>query len=152
MPHRPERMAELIREELTDLIGGELSDPRIGLAQVTEVRIAPEMRVAQVYFSVMGGAEEERRTLQGLMAARGFLRSELVRRLQVRQVPELRFEVDRSERLGARLDELLKRSARRSRAASRKDFGTISSTDASSNQPSESGKDDEAGGGEHEPE
>lgn len=130
MPHRPERLAELIREELTDLIAGELSDPRVGLAQVTEVKMAPEMRVAHVFFSVMGGAQEENRTLQGLMSARGFLRAELTRRLQIRHVPELRFEIDRSEELGNRLDQLLQRSSRRSRIAARKDFGSIESDES----------------------
>jgi len=142
MPHRPERLAELIREELTDLIGGELSDPRVGLAQVTEVKMAPEMRVAHVFFSVMGGAQEERRTLQGLMAARGFLRAELTRRLQIRHVPELRFEIDRSEELGNRLDQLLQRSSRRSQNAARQDYGSIGSGESAEvdGQTGESGE------------
>jgi len=131
MPHRPERLAELIREEITDLIAGELSDPRVGLAQVTEVKMAPEMRVAHVFFSVMGGSQEEQRTLQGLMAARGFLRAELTRRLQIRHVPELRFEIDRSEELSSRLDQLLQRSSRRSRMAARRDYGSLESGESS---------------------
>lgn len=114
MPHRPERLAEMIREELTDLIGGELRDPRVGLAQVTEVKLAPEMRVAHVFVAVMGPVEEQQASLEGLLAARGYLRAELARRLQIRQVPELRFELDRSEELTARLDLLLKRAAKRS--------------------------------------
>lgn len=127
MPHRPERLAEMIREELTDLIAGEVADPRVGLAQVTEVKMAPEMRVAHVFFSVMGGSQEEKRTLQGLMAARGFLRAELTRRLQIRRVPDLRFEVDRSEELSNRMDQLLQRSSHRSRVAARRDYGSIGS-------------------------
>lgn len=137
MPHRPERLAEMIREELTDLIAGELSDPRVGLAQVTEVKMAPEMRVAHVFFSVMGGTQEENRTLQGLMAARGFLHAELTRRLQIRHVPDLRFEIDRSEELSNRLDQLLQRSSRRSRIAARRDYGSVESGDSSQADASE---------------
>jgi ribosome-binding factor A len=104
----------MIREELIDVISGELRDPRVGLAQVTEVKLAPDMHVAHVFVSVMGGAEEEQRTLQGLIAARAYLRGELARRLQVRHMPELRFEVDRSEELELRLDKLLSRAKKRS--------------------------------------
>lgn len=111
--HRPERLAEMIREELGELIEGELGDPRVGLAQVTEVKMAPEMRVAHVFVAVMGGSQEQQASLAGLMAARGYLRAELARRLGIRQVPELRFEIDRSEELNARLEALLRRAARR---------------------------------------
>jgi ribosome-binding factor A len=114
MPYRPERLGEMIREELIDVISGELRDPRVGLAQVTEVKIAPDLHVAHVFVSVMGGHEEEEATLRGLIAARGFLRTELARRLQIRQIPELRFELDRSEELGLRLDKLLTRAKKRS--------------------------------------
>jgi ribosome-binding factor A len=114
MPHRPERLGEMIREELIDVISGELRDPRVGLAQVTEVKLAPDMHVAHVFVSVMGGPEEEQETLRGLIAARGYLRGELARRLQVRQIPELRFELDRSEELGLRLEKLLSRARKRS--------------------------------------
>lgn len=111
--HRAERLAEMIRDELTELIGGELGDPRIGLAQVTEVKLPPDLRVAHVYVAVTGAREDQRLSLQALLAARGFLRTELARRLQIRQVPELRFDLDRQEELGRRLDQLLGRAARR---------------------------------------
>lgn len=113
MPHRPERLSEMIREEISDIIAGELADPRVGLAQVTEVKMAPEMRVAHIFVSVMGGRDEEKRSLEGLLAARGYMRAELARRLHIRQIPELRFEIDRSEELSGRLERLLARSAKR---------------------------------------
>ncbi len=113
MTHRPERLAEMIREELMDLIAGELRDPRVGLAQVTEVKLAPDLHMAHVFVSVMGDQREAKATLEGLIAARGFLRAALAPRLQLRQVPELRFELDRSEELAARLDQLLQRDRKR---------------------------------------
>lgn len=120
MAHRRERLAESIREELSDLIGGELADPRIGLATVTEVQTEPGLRVAHVYVAVQGTAAEQKGALSALMGARGYLRSELASRLQIRQVPELRFELDRSEELTARLDALLGRAHRRAARSSRR--------------------------------
>jgi ribosome-binding factor A len=115
MPHRPDRLAEIIREELTDLITGELRDPRVGLAQITEVKVPPEMTVAHVFVSVLGDAGEQAQTMRGLISARNYLRAELAGRLRIRHVPELRFELDRSEELSARLDRLLYRAHKRER-------------------------------------
>ncbi|HXE31258.1 MAG TPA: 30S ribosome-binding factor RbfA [Terriglobales bacterium] len=120
MPHRPERLAEMIRDELTELVEGELADPRIGLASVTEVNLAPEMRVAHIFVAVVGNEQEQQRSLQGLVAAKGFLRAELGSRLQLRHVPELRFELDRSEERRTRLESLLMRSRQRDAAMKRR--------------------------------
>lgn len=113
MPHRPERLAEAIRDELTEMIEGELADPRIGLAAITEIKLDPALRVAHIFVAIAGDEVEQRRSLQGLMSARSFLRAELGTRLQLRHVPELRFEVDRSEQHTARLEQLLARSRKR---------------------------------------
>lgn len=113
MPHRPERLAEMIREELTEMIEGELGDPRIGLAAITSISLPAPVRVADIYVQVVGDEREQQRSLQGLMAARGYLRSELGVRLQLRKVPEIRFHLDRSEQIHARLEELLARSRKR---------------------------------------
>ncbi|MGH9468415.1 MAG: 30S ribosome-binding factor RbfA [Terriglobales bacterium] len=120
MPHRPERLAETIRDELTELIEGELADPRVGLATVSEVSLEPPLRMARIYVAVAGDEEEQLRTLEGLLAARSFLRAELGHRLHLRRVPELRFELDRSREYSARLEELLQRSRKRTAAQLRK--------------------------------
>ncbi|TAN21765.1 MAG: 30S ribosome-binding factor RbfA [Acidobacteria bacterium] len=120
MPHRPERLAEMIRDELTELIEGELADPRIGLATVSEVKLEPPMRLARIYFAVSGNEEEQVRTMEGLLAARGFLRVELGHRLQLRRVPELRFELDRSKEHTQRLDQLLQRARKHYTAMDRR--------------------------------
>ncbi|MGH9481741.1 MAG: 30S ribosome-binding factor RbfA [Terriglobales bacterium] len=113
MPHHPERLAESIRAELTAIIEGELADPRVGLAAITEIHLPPPIRVAHVFVAVAGTDEEQERSLQGLLAARGYLRAQLGARLQLRRVPELRFELDRSEQRTARLERLLERSRKR---------------------------------------
>ena len=113
MPHRPERLAEMIREELTEMIEGELADPRIGLAAITSITLPPPARVADIYIQVVGDDREQQSSLQGLLAARGYLRAELALRLQLRRVPEIRFHLDKSEQIHARLEQLLARSHKR---------------------------------------
>jgi ribosome-binding factor A len=119
MPHRPERLAESIRDELTEMIEGELADPRIGLAAITEVHLDPRARTAHIFVAVAGDAAEQRRSLDGLFGARGFLRAQLVSRLHLRQAPEMRFELDRSEQSQARIDALLERARKRAAASDR---------------------------------
>ncbi|WP_446741753.1 30S ribosome-binding factor RbfA [Silvibacterium acidisoli] len=106
--HR-DRVAETLREEVGAMIEGELSDPRIRSAYVTQVVLNPGGKSAMVYVAVEGGKEEEASTLDGLMAARGHIRHELLERMGVRHVPDLTFLIDRSEKLTARIDELLSR-------------------------------------------
>jgi len=114
--HR-ERLGEALREEIAALVEGELGDPRIGLASVTEVHISPDGKTARVFVAASGDDEEARQTLEGLNAARGYIRHELTSRLAVRQAPEIFFVLDRSEQYGGRIDELLHRVEKRKRSS-----------------------------------
>ena len=111
--HHRNRVQETLREEISVIIDGELSDPRIGSAVVTEVALEPGGKSGHVYIAVNGDTAEEDSTLQGLMAARGYIRSELLDRLGVRHLPELSFHIDRSEKINARMDSLLTRMKKR---------------------------------------
>ncbi|MGI4852922.1 MAG: 30S ribosome-binding factor RbfA [Janthinobacterium lividum] len=111
--HHRNRVQETLREEIGVIIDGELSDPRIGSTTVTEVVLEPGGKSGHVYIAVNGDEAEEDRTLQGLMAARGYIRSELLERLGVRHLPELSFHIDRSEKINARMDTLLTRMKKR---------------------------------------
>ncbi len=95
------------------MIDGELTDPRIGSAVVTEVTLEPGGKSGQVYIAVSGNEDDEKRTLEGLKAARGYIRSALLERLGVRHLPELTFHIDRSEKINARMDTLLTRMRKR---------------------------------------
>lgn len=95
------------------MLEGELSDPRIAPSHVTEVVLAPGGKSCRVFIAVVGGEKEEQSTLEGLMAARGYIRTEIRDRMGVRHVPELTFVIDRSERINARMDELLGRMGKR---------------------------------------
>jgi ribosome-binding factor A len=111
--HR-ERMAELLREEIETIIEGELADPRIGLANVTELLLANDGRSARVMIAVEGSEEDAAETREGLLAAVGYIRHELIERLHLRRCPELHFQIDKSHAYEARVDELLGRTKKRS--------------------------------------
>jgi ribosome-binding factor A len=106
--HRLERISEAIREELAEMIGYEMADPRVGSAIVTDVQISPDKRHALVRIHVSEDSDQKQ-TLQALDHARSFLRRELANRLDVYRVPELHFEADVASELGGKLDYLLKR-------------------------------------------
>jgi ribosome-binding factor A len=107
------RVASTFSEEITAMLEGELSDPRIAPCHVTEVVLAPGGKSCRVFIAVTGTAKEEEDTLAGLMTARGFIRSEIRYRMGVRHVPELTFAIDRSEKINTRMDELLGRMEKR---------------------------------------
>jgi ribosome-binding factor A len=114
--HR-ERLSEALREEIETILEGELGDPRIGLVNVSEVHLAPDSRSARVLVVVAGDDAEAEATMEGLQAAGGYVRRELVERLHLRRAPELIFIHDRSQEYVSRIDELLGRSKKKSGSA-----------------------------------
>ena len=109
MSRRTERVNDLLREELSALIQRELKDPRLehGLVSVTEVQVSPDLKQATVYVSHLGAPEERPAILTALEHASHFLHNELLRRLNLRAAPNLRFRFDPSIERGARLAELI---------------------------------------------
>lgn len=110
--HR-KRMADAVRDELVAILEGELADPRVGLATVCDVQLSPDGRVLHVTISVQGTAEDAVRSLEGLEAAKGFIRHQVGERLALRHAPDIFFRLDRSEEYGSRIDELLRRIRKR---------------------------------------
>ena len=94
------------------MLEGELTDPRIAPCHVTEVVLAPGGKSCRVFIAVLGDEKAEKSTLDGLMAARNYIRTEIRDRMGVRHVPELTFAIDRSEKINARMDELLGRASK----------------------------------------
>ena len=111
-PHRHERVAEHIREELEELMGYELTDPRIGSVSVTEVLLSPDFRRVNIRLSLRGTAEEQAQTLLGLEHAKQFLKHQLTERLQLFRTPELYFEAALPAALAAKAPQILKRIKR----------------------------------------
>ena len=111
--HRSERIAEEIRNEVSLMLAGELKDPRLALPlTVTEVRVAPGIRAVRVFIQLEGDAAERAAALAGLKAAAGYVRHELIERLQLRRAPDVLFIDDQSEQYGHRIDELLRKTHR----------------------------------------
>ncbi len=107
------RVASTFSQEIGAMLEGELSDPRIAPSYVTDVVLAPGGKSARVFIAVHGDAPEEEATLEGLMTARDYIRSQLRYRMGVRHVPDLTFAIDRSEKMTGRMDELLNRMRKR---------------------------------------
>ena len=108
MDHRIERISEAIREELSEMIGYEMDDPRVGSAMVTEVQISPDKRHAFVRVRVPDDVDAKE-TLAALAHAGAYLRGELAARLEMYRIPELHFEADVATAIGGKMDHLLKR-------------------------------------------
>ncbi len=111
--HQRERRVEALREEIDLILEGELGDPRIGLAAVTEVVLAPGGKAARVFVRVDSEDDEADQTLDGLNAAKGFIRRQLAERMGLHHAPELIFVIDRSEQYASRIDELLGRTKKK---------------------------------------
>lgn len=107
MSHRPEKLAEAIKKEVSEMLRTEIKDPRIGFATVTGVDVSGDLKYAKIYVSVLGSKEERQSSMTGLKKAQGFIRTELGRRIRLRQVPEITFKLDESLDHGARVVELL---------------------------------------------
>lgn len=102
------RLAEEIKREVSSIIAKEVKDPRLGMISITDVNVSRDLSWAKVYYSQLGGEEERANTLEGLNRAKGFVRTELAKRLRVRHTPEIIFQFDPSLEQGAKMDALFR--------------------------------------------
>ena len=107
MSQRTEKVQKMARQVLGESIQN-LKDPRIGFATVVGVRISADLRHARVFVSVMGDEKEQTATMAGLNSARPYLRSELGRRIRMKYLPELTFELDHQTEEALHLEEILR--------------------------------------------
>jgi ribosome-binding factor A len=108
---RLQRVQNLLRSEISTVMQRKLKDPRIGMVTITEVEADADLKNARVFVSVLGSAEQENDTLEGLVSAAGFIRSELMKVLHLRPMPRLEFQVDETLERGAHTLELLEQIA-----------------------------------------
>lgn len=108
MSFRPERLAEAIKKEVSDLLREELKDPRVGFVTITHVEVSKDLRYANIFASVFGEPAEQNATIEALQKAQGFIRGELGKRIRLRYTPEVTFKLDQSIGRGARLIALMK--------------------------------------------
>ena len=104
---RTERIADRIRQELSDLLITETSDPRLAGVTITDVTVDRELAYAEVFFSALEGAERSREILDGFTHAQGYLRRELTRRIDLRIFPRLRFHWDPTFERAEKIERLI---------------------------------------------
>lgn len=110
MARRIDRVNELLRQEISQLLAREIKDPRLnGIISITGVSAAGDLRSARVYISVMGAAQTKREALDGIRSAAAFLRRELRDRITLRHTPHLTFHLDDSIEEGDRVLRLMDR-------------------------------------------
>ena len=106
--NRMGRIDEEYRKELSQIIGFELKNSSItGMISVTKVKVTPDLKYAKVYVSIFN-SKNIKETMEGLKKSSGFIRTELAKRINLRNTPELIFEIDDSMEYGAKIDSILK--------------------------------------------
>lgn len=108
---RSQRVSDLLRKEIADIIMNKLKDPRIGFTTVTGVDVTDDIKIAKVFVSIL--REEERNTsIEILNSAKNFVRSELSKRLRMKFIPTIEFRLDTSIEYGDRIERLLKEAGK----------------------------------------
>jgi ribosome-binding factor A len=134
---RTPRLNEQLRREIIDIVRNHARDPRIGMVTVTDVMVAADLGSARVYVTALGSEDEKAATVAGLKGASAFIRSELGKRLSIRQIPELRFELDQTLEHAHRIEELLGVVREQERAAEEMRAEGASTEDESAEAASE---------------
>jgi len=106
--YRAERFTDTLREEIAQIVGFELEDPRLSTVTVTDVRLSADKRTARVYVTVAGDEAEHREALNALKHAAPYVRKQLGLSLNLPRTPEIHFVRDRVEEQGDRVDQLLR--------------------------------------------
>ncbi len=106
--HRPDRVGDQIRAEMSELLAREVHDPGIGFVTFTEVKVTAALQIARVYYTALGDAAARRSTERALRRAAPFLRRQIGHRLRLRRVPELEFVYDESIERQDRIEQLIR--------------------------------------------
>ena len=107
LSHRVERVAEQIREEVSQILSTEVADPGVGLVTVTRVKVTADLSLARIYWTTLGDAAQRKQTAKALSRAAGFVRHLLSERLTLRRVPEVHFLFDQSVAAQDRVEQIL---------------------------------------------
>jgi len=108
MSKRSEKVAETIHETVSSILARGLNDPRIGFVTIMAVDVTDDLRLARIYFTVIGDEASKKNSELGLNSAKGHIRKELGHTLTMRYIPELLFIYDHSQEYGSRIDSILR--------------------------------------------
>jgi len=104
---RVNRIAEQMKKELSDILSNRLKDPQVGFVTVTGVDVTGDLQLATAFITVLGSNDLESDTIKRLNKAKGFIRSEIGKRIRLRKTPELSFKIDESIAYGNHINQLL---------------------------------------------
>ena len=107
LSHRIERIAEQLREEVSQILATEVSDPGVGLVTVSRVQVTPDLSLARVYWTILGDAAERKKTAKALERVAGYVRHLLSERLTLRRSPEVKFIFDESVAAQDRIEQII---------------------------------------------
>ena len=107
MAYRKDKLEELIRRVVSELLIKEIKDPRIGFVTVTEVTLNRDFSEAEIGISVLGNPRERRKTLEGVRSAAGYLQHMVGKNIRMRHIPKLKFVLDASVSEGVRMVDLI---------------------------------------------
>lgn len=108
MVDRTNRISEEMRKEVSNIIQGELKDPRLPmLISITSLSVTKDLRYAKIFISILGNDDEKKNALVALKSAAGFIRREVGHRMQLRYTPEMHFELDNSIEQGVYITKLI---------------------------------------------
>ena len=102
-----QKIEKQIERDVTDIIMKGVKDPKIGFVTITGAEVTNDLSFCKIYYSVLGGDDRTEAAKKALIRSKGFIRSELGKRLSVRKVPELIFEIDESIEYGNKIDTML---------------------------------------------
>ncbi|GFN36453.1 30S ribosome-binding factor RbfA [Tepidimicrobium xylanilyticum] len=107
-PKRLNRISEEIKKVVSELISREIKDPRVNpMTSIVDVKVTNDLSYANIYVSVLGDKEAKNDTITGLNNAKGFIRKEMGRRIDLRHVPEINFHLDESIEQGLYISKLI---------------------------------------------
>lgn len=109
MGYRKEKIEELIKRVVSEVLLTELKDPRIGFTTVTGVNLSKDYSVAKVGISILGSAREMRKTLEGLDSSIGYVQHRVGKELKLRQTPRIQFALDPSIAEGTEMVDFLEK-------------------------------------------
>jgi ribosome-binding factor A len=105
--NRIQRIANLIKKEVAEMLIREVKDPRIGMVTITEVTVSKDLRIAHIYYSALGSEKQNQDSAIGLRQATKFIQREIGQRIRMRYTPAIDFQFDHSLEYGSHIDKIL---------------------------------------------
>lgn len=134
---RKDRVGDLLKREIAEIIQSELKDPGLGFVTVTGAKLSADLKQARIFYSVLGDEDSKQKTASALKRASGFIQNEIGRRLKLKYTPEILFQFDESIEYGAYIEELIEKIRRDEESEGEKTNQDGKSQDSVSEEPGE---------------